>query len=145
MPSHHLIGPSGTVLCNKKPTKRWFSSERGSLNRSQRDRTLQQPKTWYHNPSIRESLNRSQRDRTLQLCLAEPLSALESNWRNRLNRSQRDRTLQRRRGTIGTLSRKRVSIGPSGTVLCNCRRSWWLSVQPIASQSVPAGPYFATF
>ena len=37
-----------------------------------------------------------------------------------------------------------VSIGPSETVLCNDIRILRGELLPSASQSVPAGPYFAT-
>ena len=116
MPSHHSIGPSGTVLCNSAATAA-ATGTIASLNRSQRDRTLQPV-------SVQGGL----RDAFVsQSVPAGPYFATQG--RKRPNANPYKRT---------------VSIGPSGTVLCNKTSMKTKSLTMVESQSVPAGPYFAT-
>ena len=163
------IGPNGTVLCNKMITYNCTKTRLTSLNRSQRDRTLQRrtkklcgvlkkntsqsvPTGPYFATTSGSNqvvggdtfLSQSVPTGPYFATLQSKIASIERGLG--LNRSQRDRTLQLKNFPNMRIAKYCVivvSIGPNGTVLCNSEKPL-IEGEEGLSQSVPTGPYFAT-
>ena len=153
------IGPNGTVLCNRK---KCTTSDVTSLNRFQRDRTLQlqfdvkEGEKWvFESQSVPTGpyfATPSNEDLRYVIVSIGPNGTVLCNQKLGLTTS-RSRSQSVPTGPyIATIVGGQnvfvdillVSIGPNGTVHCNFAEVQMLEAQAL-SQSVPTGPYIATY